>query len=392
MKKICDGCPWQGLYGDQDGHITTCQYHPISCSLCHQYYKRMEMDAHRDICPQREVSCTYCRHSYPHVKLSQHETTCDHSPTTCECGQVVKRIQLTDHKSDDTIGTCPLTTVSCMLTKFGCHHVIKRGEMTAHMSEYQPQHFNRLTAEVISQHDIIDRLQRTVLALTQRMDEMTSRQIATTPPIAPTTPSIPLTPPIVSRPPTPFPHHQQQYQPHVGNGYYHQQQQYNNGVMHHAQMNGNYVHGITPVFGSPPPPPAHSPQPAQPVPPPAPSLSGYTTPPPNRHVDRIQMQAGYGGMGPSIPPIATTSPYHQGPVTGQPAATPIGSALPLPAAARAPLVGAAQVPSSLTPNRKKICSHDYKCQINPLQDPDHWRQFKHGKIRLCAPAVSDIIL
>ena len=142
------GCKWTGElnklpnhlhFVDDVVHVSTslgktdiCEFLPIPCVYCKEYFRRIDMEKHKSNCNARPSVCKYCCYKCPFKDLvSQHLQKCSLYPITCKnlCGKDFKRKDLEAHLAND----CPLQKVDCEYRYAGCGEKVSRKDVADHM-------------------------------------------------------------------------------------------------------------------------------------------------------------------------------------------------------------------------------------------------------------------
>ena len=144
------GCTWSGELRQREKHSGECGYVTEPCvNECGQVVMRKEMKDHKDsYCPLRIAVCGYCKDETRLSLLLQHYTECGKYPVPCmyRCGVKVAREDMEEHTSLE--GTCPNSPLDCEFYDVGCKFKGTRHELNKHIETSSTSHCRLLLAEM----------------------------------------------------------------------------------------------------------------------------------------------------------------------------------------------------------------------------------------------------
>ena len=147
------GCEWVGGLGEIEKHLSVgvlegeCGLVAVACPLeCGALVKRKSLDEHKTReCIRRPFVCEYCDYTNNYKEVVKHKQVCDKAllkcPNECE-SDTVERRHLKRHLTDE----CPLQDVDCEFSYAGCTGKIKRRKMQEHMEENTKRHLDTLAS------------------------------------------------------------------------------------------------------------------------------------------------------------------------------------------------------------------------------------------------------
>ena len=151
------GCEWTGELRELDRHLNLnpelgkllngCDFAPVACTHCREYFQRRHVHPHESECPQRAFSCDHCKHygSVYEDVVNNHWPVCKCYPVPCpnECGMSPERQNVETHVNT----VCPLTVVNCDFHYAGCEVQLVRKDMPTHLAESLATHISLLTTQ-----------------------------------------------------------------------------------------------------------------------------------------------------------------------------------------------------------------------------------------------------
>ena len=134
------GCEWQGDLGDTAQHTgTNCQMQPIPCPKgCKEQMLRGDLK-HDAVCAQRAYKCPHCRFEDTFANVTTtHFTTCESFPLKCPagCRNSFARMKMAGH-----LASCEEELIPCSYASIGCHVLVHRKQLQAHLDEQKDRHF-----------------------------------------------------------------------------------------------------------------------------------------------------------------------------------------------------------------------------------------------------------
>lgn len=164
------GCDWQGVLRELDGHIAeSCPYATIPCpNACGRSLQRYLQKVHVESeCPMRKITCPFCarilktppRITYKKMTTS-HYTDCPYwpvrCPNHCENGQILQRNTVEGHMLED----CPKQMITCHYRDFGCKFETLRENMEDHLKSDVHKHLNLVAVSYRGLKMELDELKR----------------------------------------------------------------------------------------------------------------------------------------------------------------------------------------------------------------------------------------
>lgn len=115
-KVICDKCSERVLYRDAvETHDEYCAGVEVTCGDCNGKIKRGELKHHTDEeCPEVSITCDKCN-GYPFKRKDAERHECPAAEVLCECGMMVVRRELEEHKQSATFALRHLEVYQKML-------------------------------------------------------------------------------------------------------------------------------------------------------------------------------------------------------------------------------------------------------------------------------------
>ena len=185
------GCEWTGELRELERHLNLnpergkqligCEFAPVTCSHCREYFQRQHVHPHESECPRRPFSCDHCK-DYGSVYedvVNNHWPVCKCYPVPCpnECGVSPERQNVKTHVNT----VCPLTVVNCDFHYAGCEVQLARKDVPTHLAESLATHISLLTtqtqtlADEDGQDNLLPHLSSLVLH-NQQLIQLTSEQ------------------------------------------------------------------------------------------------------------------------------------------------------------------------------------------------------------------------
>ena len=200
-----EGCEWEGELGQLEEHLNAdppnqilkqlegCQFVEIKCLHCSKLFQRSKIQSHQSTqCPSRPTAvCMYCDKCCSNNEdATNHRSRCAYYPEHCpnKCGKILQRQNLAVHLSS----ACPLAEVDCDFKEVGCHTVLLRKDMAAHLSENATNHLSlmasshaKLQTAITEQDKLLknfelnnERLQQRTVKLNQALEMVKQNAVA----------------------------------------------------------------------------------------------------------------------------------------------------------------------------------------------------------------------
>ena len=131
-----EGCEWSSTHaGELGDHLQTCLYEPITCGVCDEKVRRLQLEAHQQSdCPLRQHICMLCQEAgaYRFI-MGEHLATCPEVMVYCTndgCSEMLKRQEIGKHKKE-----CVHRLVRCTNK---CGKEMKFINLTSHLEHRCP--------------------------------------------------------------------------------------------------------------------------------------------------------------------------------------------------------------------------------------------------------------
>nr|XP_002734368.1 PREDICTED: TNF receptor-associated factor 2-like [Saccoglossus kowalevskii] len=159
---VNSGCTWTGYFREYEGHVDSCKFELIICSLegCTQLIQRQHLEKHTtEECYMRMVKCTYCDIDYSYNNLKIHQNQCPKMKVSCDlCGVALLREKIEKHK-DITTGDCTKKRQPCEYEPIGCTIMVEEGQQSVHNKNEVQHHLELLRNSTVKSKDLISRIQ-----------------------------------------------------------------------------------------------------------------------------------------------------------------------------------------------------------------------------------------
>lgn len=148
------GCSWSQDFSSLEHHLSVeCTFSVVPCTnRCGQRVQRGYLSQHlREVCPMRLCHCMYCGFTAQRHEVSRHWAVCEKYPVPCPNNCQVCTIErggLEAHLSQ-----CPLQSVSCDFSHYGCTERLCRRDVEAHMEQKASWHLSLLASFSRKSHE-----------------------------------------------------------------------------------------------------------------------------------------------------------------------------------------------------------------------------------------------
>ncbi|XP_062514735.1 TNF receptor-associated factor 6-like [Corticium candelabrum] len=144
------GCEWVGQLRYRETHEKECECVKEPCANeCGEMVIRKKMKDHKErLCVRRVASCDHCSTRMEWRNLEAHYLTCLQYPVDCIylCGQTLARSQMEDHTGRN--GNCPNSILECDFSDNGCSFKGKRDELLRHIESNTATHLSLIATEL----------------------------------------------------------------------------------------------------------------------------------------------------------------------------------------------------------------------------------------------------